>query len=157
MRSINDSAPVQCNKKILINADSKTVWAVLTDIDNWATWQTDISQSKLHGELKPETAFDWKSGSAKIRSVIHTVNASSQFGWTGKSFGMLAIHNWTLTEADNKTTLEVNESMEGFLAALFKKPFNKNLEQGMQKWLELLKRECEQLSCSACNSKSFEK
>jgi uncharacterized protein YndB with AHSA1/START domain len=143
MTSINNNAPVKCSKTITINADSKKVWSVLTNIDNWATWQTDISKPKLNGELKPETTFDWKTGGAKIHSTLHTVNPNSQFGWTGKTFGMFAIHNWTLTETNGKTIVEVNESMQGFLAELFKKSFNKNLETGMQKWLDLLKKECE--------------
>jgi len=143
MKSINTTAPVKCSKKITINTDSKKVWKVLTNIDKWSTWQTDISMSKLNGELKSGTKFDWKTNGFKIHSTLHTVEPISQFGWTGKTFGMFAIHNWTLTEKNNKTTVEVNESMEGLLAWLFKKSFNRNLENGMQRWLELLKRECE--------------
>lgn len=143
MRSINNDAPVKCSKIITINADSKKVWTVLTDIDNWAGWQTNISSPKLNGELKAGTTFDWKTGGAKIHSTLHTVEPYTQFGWTGKSFGMFAIHNWTLNETNGKTTVEVDESMEGFLAGLFKKSFNKNLEAGMLKWLDLLKQECE--------------
>lgn len=97
----------------------------------------------MNGELKPETTFDWKTGGAKIHSILHTVNPYNQFGWTGRSFGMFAIHNWTLTEQVGNTTVQVDESMEGFLAGLFKKSFNKNLEKGMQNWLEFLKHESE--------------
>ncbi len=143
MRSINNGAPVKCSKTIAIEADSKTVWAVLTHIDRWASWQTDISKPKLNGALQPGTSFDWKTGGASIHSTLHTVNPHHQFGWTGKTFGMFAIHNWTLTEKDGKTMVQVDESMEGFLAGLFKRSFNKNLEAGMQKWLDLLKKECE--------------
>lgn len=56
---------------------------------------------------------------------------------------MFAIHNWTLTEIDGQTKVSVDESMDGFFAKLLKKSFNKNLENGMQKWLDLLKQECE--------------
>jgi hypothetical protein len=143
MKSINYSAPVKCSKTITIEADIKTVWMVLTNIDKWATWQADITNPKLNGDLKAETTFDWRTGGVKIHSTLHTVNPLSQFGWTGKTFGMFAIHNWTLTEINDRTTVEVNESMEGLLASLFKKSFNKNLEAGMQKWLALLKQQCE--------------
>ncbi len=143
MRSINNNAPVKCSKTITINADSKRVWSVMTKIDNWATWQTDISKAKLNGDLRSETTFDWKTGGAKIHSTLHTVVPYSQFGWTGKTFGVFAIHNWKLDEKDGKTKVQVEESMEGFLASLFQKTFNKNLEKGMQKWLDLLKLECE--------------
>ena len=143
MKSINNNAPVKCSKTISINASSEKVWKIMTHIDNWGTWQTDISKPKLNGELKPETTFDWKTGGAKIHSTLHTVEPFKNFGWTGKTFGMFAIHNWTLIETNGQTKVSVDESMEGFLANLLKKFFNKNLEKGMQNWLDLLKKECE--------------
>jgi uncharacterized protein YndB with AHSA1/START domain len=143
MKSINTIAPVKCSKSITINAGSAKVWAAITNINDWALWQTDISSPKLNGELKENTTFDWKTGGAKIHSTLHTVEPSKHFGWTGKTFGMYAIHNWKLTETNGQTTVTVDESMEGFLAGLLKKAFNKNLEKGMVKWLELLKQECE--------------
>ncbi len=145
MRSINENAPVKCSKTITIHADRKRVWAVLTTIDAWATWQTDIKKPKRHGELKAGTTFDWSTGGVKIHSTLHTIEPYQKFGWTGKTFGMMAIHNWELTEANGKTTIEVHESMEGLLARLFKKSFNKDLERGMILWLALLKKECEKL------------
>lgn len=143
MKNINNNAPVKCSKSIVINANSAKVWSIITNIDNWATWQTEISKPKLNGELKPETTFDWKTGGAGIHSTLHTVEPNSFFGWTGKTFGMFAIHNWTLTETNGQTQVSVEESMEGFFASLLKKSFNKNLEKGMQNWLNLLKMECE--------------
>lgn len=143
MKSINSNASVKCSRTITINANSEKVWAIMTNIDNWATWQTDISKAKLNGELKPGTTFDWKTGGIKIHSTLHTVVPYKNFGWTGKTFGMFAIHNWTLTESNGQTKVSVEESMEGFFAKLLKKSFNKNLEKGMQNWLDLLKKECE--------------
>lgn len=143
MKNVNSNAPVKCSKSITINADSKRVWNVLTDINNWASWQSEIKEAKINGELKPATTFDWKTGGAKIHSTLHTVISEKEFGWTGKTFGMYAIHNWVLTFHDGKTTVSVDESMEGFLATLFKKTFNKNLEKGMLYWLEQLKKEAE--------------
>ena len=139
----NPSAPVKCSKSILINASPSTVWAVLTTINKWATWQTDITKPILSGPLQPGSTFDWKTGGAGIHSTLHTVEPNKRFGWTGKTFGMYAIHNWTLTEVPGGTQVSVDETMEGFLAGLFKKSFNKNLASGMQHWLELLKAESE--------------
>lgn len=143
MKSINENAPVISSQIIHINAGIEKVWKVLTDIDKWTQWQTDISKSKLSGKLAPGNTFNWKSGGAKIQSRLHTVNPFKSFGWTGKALGMSAIHNWTLSEKDGKVMVLVEESMEGFLVGLFKKAFRKNLEKGMQNWLELLKTECE--------------
>ncbi len=143
MKSINNDAPVKCSKTITINASSEKVWAVLTDIDKWTEWQTDISSAKTNGELQPNNTFQWKSGGVNIYSTLHTVEPYKFFGWTGKTFGLFAIHNWTLSELNGQTQVDVEESMEGFLAALFKNMFNKNLEKGMETWLNLLKQTCE--------------
>ncbi len=78
-----------------------------------------------------------------IRSTLHTVNPVTEFGWTGKTFGMFAIHNWVLSGEGNVTTVEVEESMEGILASVFRKSFQQNLESGMARWLQLLKQESE--------------
>jgi uncharacterized protein YndB with AHSA1/START domain len=143
MKSINKNAPVKCSMTIIINASSEKVWDVLTNINQWAVWQIDISNANLKGQLIPETTFDWKTGGAKIHSTLHTIEPYKNFGWTGKTFGIFAIHNWTISENNGKTTVAVEESMEGFLAKIFKSSFNKSLEKGMQNWLELLKREVE--------------
>ena len=143
MKSINNNAPVQCSKSININANAARVWEIMTNINNWANWQTEISGPRLNGALQPNATFTWKTGGAKIVSTLHTVQPNKQFGWTGKTFGMLAIHNWTITEKNGQTIVSVEESMEGLLASLLKKSFNKTLEKGMQNWLELLKKESE--------------
>jgi uncharacterized protein YndB with AHSA1/START domain len=143
MKSINNNAPVTCSKTIAINATSEKVWAIMTDINNWANWQSDISNPNLNGELKPNSTFDWTSGGAKIHSTLHAIEPCKQIGWTGKTFGMFAIHNWIITEKNGKTEVYVEESLEGFFAKLLKNSFNKSLEKGMQKWLDLLKQECE--------------
>ena len=143
MKSINHNAPVKCSKSITINASSVTVWTVLTNINNWAAWQTDITKPTLNGELIPGSTFDWKTGGTTIHSNLHTVEPFNNFGWTGRTLGMLAIHNWTISEVSGQTIVSVDESMEGFLAKLFRKTFNNNLQKGMQRWLEFLKKECE--------------
>jgi len=139
----NPNAPVKCSKRIIINARPERVWAVLTNIDGWAAWQTDISKPRLNGALHPGTTFDWKTGGAGIHSTLHTVQPNRSLGWTGKTFGMYAVHNWTLTEVAGGTEVSVDETMEGLLASLFKGSFNKNLASGMQHWLDLLKSESE--------------
>jgi uncharacterized protein YndB with AHSA1/START domain len=143
MKNINPGAPVQCSKKILIDVSPTNVWVVMTDIDNWTKWQSAIKNPKLNGPLKPNTSFDWKMGGVKIHSNLHTVEPFTKFGWSGKTLGVSAIHNWMLTDLNGQTLVSVEESMEGFLARLLKKAYNKNLAKGMEKWLVLLKAACE--------------
>lgn len=143
MKNINPDAPVKCTKSIEIKAPAEKVWKTLTDINQWSAWQTEIHKPQINGALQPLTTFDWTTGGVRIHSTLHTVEPYTHFGWTGKTLGMYAIHNWTLNATHNGTIVQVDESMEGFLTRLFKKSFNQNLEKGMVKWLDLLKAECE--------------
>lgn len=143
MKSINNDAPVKYSKSISINASIDTVWLVLTDINNWSSWQTDIQKPKLNGEMKSKSTFEWKTGGVKIHSTLQKVDPNKQFGWTGKSLGIYAVHNWILSHNENSTTIKVEESMEGFMAKLMKKSLNKKLEKSLQLWLDLLKEESE--------------
>ena len=143
MKSINSSAPVKCHRSITINASQEKVWAALTNIDQWANYLTFVSKPKLNGELKAGTSFYWKNAGTPINSIIHTAEPFNYFGWTGKAFGTFAIHNWTLTSSNGQTLIAADESMEGFPVVLFKKYFYKLLDNGLQSWLELLKKECE--------------
>jgi hypothetical protein len=97
----------------------------------------------FNGPLQPHSTFNWKTGGAKIRSTLHTVDPHQCFGWTGRAFGVFAVHNWTISETGGKTIVTVDESMDGILPLLIKDMFQKNLEKGMQAWLCLLKEECE--------------
>lgn len=144
MREINQKAPVKAEKKILIEAKIETVWKVLTNIDEWKNWNTEITQSHLNGELKVGQTFDWKIAGSKLHSTIHTFEPLEKLGWTGKVFGVFAIHNWYLKEENGKTEVRVEESMEGFLTRLLPKMFQKSLEIGMQNWLEQMKKVCEE-------------
>ncbi len=143
MRSINHRAPVTCASSIVINASPERVWAMLTDINGWASWQNDIKNPTLIDGLVPGGTFVWTTGGVKIRSTLHTVEPNRALGWTGKAPGTFAIHNWILAAKDGGTLVSVEESMEGFLVRLFKNPFRRNLEKGMDTWLRLLKQACE--------------
>jgi len=143
LKNANENAPVYCTRKILISQAPKKVWEVLTQIDGWPNWQNEINHSTLQGGLKPGSSFVWKTGGATIHSILHTVEPYSAFGWTGKTHGIQAIHNWNLREINGQTEVSVEESMQGFWAGLLKKSFNKNLSRGMEAWLQKLKAECE--------------
>jgi hypothetical protein len=106
----------------------RKVWFVLTTIGNRDKWQSAITKPGLKGTLSEGAKFVWKTGGVKINSTLHTVTPYEAFGWTGKTFGMYAIHNRSLSDQKGATLVTVDESMEGFLTVLFKKSFNRNLE-----------------------------
>lgn len=141
----NPSAPVITHQSVVIEASPAQIWAVLTDINNWAAWLPDVKRPQLNGGLQPGTTFDWKSNGAGIHSTLHTVAPAHELGWTGKSLGVYAIHNWTLTAVPSGTEVVVDESMQGLLASLFQGPLNCGLAKSTLQWLELLKAEAEKM------------
>jgi uncharacterized membrane protein len=140
---INQEAPVVQTKSIIINEKPEKIWGIISDVENWTKWNNKIKKVNVEGELKVESDFTWTSGGSKITSKVHTFDSYETLGWTGKTFGARAIHNWHFEEVEGGTKIIVEESMEGWLISLLKKKMNNILEQDIIFWLEQLKVECE--------------
>jgi uncharacterized membrane protein len=128
---INAEAPVMSRNQLEIDAPVETLWQILTNIEDWPTWQKAVTETALLGKIKEGADFNWKADGLSFKSKIHTVKPYSQFGWTGSTFGASAIHNWTFVEKEGKTLLIVEESLQGVLPRLFRSFFQKNLDTGV--------------------------
>ncbi len=126
---INSSAPVKSKGKIIIDAPVEKVWQVLKTINNWPSWQLEVTESNLNGEPKEGAEFKWKAGGLSFSSKIHTNHLLKEFGWTGKTFGTSAIHNWIFSGENGKTVIKDEESLKGFFPKLFKKVFPEKFSQ----------------------------
>lgn len=142
--SINKEAPVKTYRQITINAPVQKVYGIMSDINHWEEWHTDVKDPKLNGAFRKGSSFDWKSGGLTIHSTLHTVSPNRKIGWSGKAFGAFAIHNWSFVEQNGMTTVKVEESMEGWLVSLMSKTFQKGLENSLQVWLQNLKMKAEE-------------
>ncbi|UBM59486.1 SRPBCC family protein [Marinilongibacter aquaticus] len=140
---INQKAAVVQAKEIVINAKAEKVWEILSDIDNWETWNHKIKHARVIGDSKAGSSFIWTTNGTKIKSKIHTYLPNEKLGWTGNTLGARAIHNWLFTPTGNGTKVCVEESMEGWIIDLMKNKMNKKLAEDMVYWLEQLKKECE--------------
>ncbi len=140
---INQEAAVIQSKSIIINETPEKIWRILSDVEKWNDWNVKIKKVRIDDELKLSSEFTWVSGGAKIKSKVHTYDFNKTLGWTGKTFGARAIHNWYFEETVNGTKITVEESMEGWLIGLMKKKMNSMLERDMTLWLEELKTESE--------------
>lgn len=136
---IDLNAPVNCITEIIIDTDLQTVWKRISTIDDWENWQTDLKNVKLYGALKPGTVFIWTSSHIKIKSKLHTVSAPNVLGWTGKAFGCKAIHNWLLIEENGSVRVRIEQSLDGFLATIFKRIIAKIFTRKSNRWLKKLK------------------
>ena len=140
---IDQEAPVVQMKEITINAEPDVIWDVLTNIEEWSNWNEKIKHPTINEEAGIGVSFTWKTNGSKIRSQIHTFDSNKTLGWTGKTFGAKAIHNWYLEPTNNGTKVIVKESMGGWLVRLFKRKVTNTIEEDMAWWLEQLKIESE--------------
>ncbi len=144
-KSINENSPVVEKQQVFIPARPEIVWQIISNINQWPEWQLDVSQAELLGELEEGTTFKWKAGGIGFISELHTVNEHQAIGWTGKTFGAKAIHNWQFEGKDGGTMVYVEESLQGLFPRLLKKKFSTNLHEGMKKNLNELSSACSKL------------
>jgi len=140
---IHENAPVVARSRVQVAAEPQAVWDVLTDLEKWPTWKTDVRSLALHGALKPGTVFVWKAGPGQITSTLHEVDPPRAIGWTGSTFGIKAIDTFRLEAHDGGTLVSEAESWEGLVARLFAGRMRKTLQSSLDKGLAELKAEAE--------------
>ena len=136
---VNRSAPVKAKGEIVIAAPVSVVWTVLTGIEAWPGWQEGVTEATLSGPLREGAAFRWKAGGVAFHSTVHTMVEHRMFGWTGRTLGAFAIHNWWFTGSDGGTTVTVEETLQGFLPTLLRGWFQRTLDAGIRTSLDELR------------------
>jgi polyketide cyclase/dehydrase/lipid transport protein len=132
-------APVKASLEAVIQATPEKVWSILTDINHWPKWQTNLTESHIEGPLQSGTKFTWRTGS--IRKLLLCTSISSYPRPAGLSMPM-PFHIWRLQPLPNNTTLvKTDESMSGSLLTLFYS--SKDLQESDRFWLDCLERESE--------------
>ena len=141
--SVNEAAPVIATGEIEVAVAPETAWHVMTDIDHWPTWNPDVKQASLHGGVAEGNLFRWRVRTGKITSTFTHVERAQLLAWTGKGFGVNAVHVWRLEPRDGKTVVRTEESWEGLLARVLRAPFRKALQRSIDSGLIHLKAEAE--------------
>jgi uncharacterized protein YndB with AHSA1/START domain len=139
---VNRNAPALAEAETYINAPVELVWQVQSAIESWPSWNRKVESVHMEGPLQPGTTFRWKSG-ANIISVLQEVTPSVRIGWTGKAFGIRALHIWEFKGQDGTTHVKTAESFDGWLAKLFPGLMRKTLRDSLKEAIASLKTECE--------------
>jgi uncharacterized protein YndB with AHSA1/START domain len=135
---IQIDAPVKASQEVVIEAPAERVWTVLTDIDHWPDWQSDIRQARAAGPVTSGTDFTWTTGGMHIQSKIARVEPNHLIAWTGTAFGARAVHVWKLERLSaNQTRVKTDESMSGWLLPFFYS--SRQLQASDRLWLDRLK------------------
>jgi uncharacterized protein YndB with AHSA1/START domain len=131
------------SSEAVIAAPIETVWEVISDIDGWPRWNPAIKEAKLLGDLAPGSVFRWKAGPGGITSTLRRVEHPHILAWTGRTFGINAIHVYRLDEQGGGTRVRTAESWEGLPTRLLRGRMQRMLEEALGPDLEALKREAE--------------
>jgi uncharacterized membrane protein len=138
------AAPVLSHHQISINAPVSKVWKIFTNVDNWPTWQSNITAAQLNGKVfGPGNSFTWTSEGFTVTSHIHIVKKQSMILWSGVAQGITGIHLWIFQPTATGTRVVTTESFAG-------QPVDDNLDlmQGILDttlpfWLNALKADAE--------------
>ena len=140
---IDRNAPATAEHEIRIAARPATVWAVLSDLSGWPSWNRDVRSMTFDGPLEPGSIFRWKAGSASLTSTLQVVDEPREIGWTGESMGIHAVHVFILEPEDGGTRARSAESFRGVIPTVLKGYSRKVLRRGLESVLASLKAEAE--------------
>jgi hypothetical protein len=141
--AVNGRAPVVSSAEDAIDAPIDDVWRILTAIERWPTWNPDVKSVTIDGPVAEGTTFRWKAGPSTITSTLSRVDRPRLIAWTGKTLGINAIHVWHLEQRDGRTRARTEESYEGLVARLLRRPLQKTLDAALADGVRHLKAEAE--------------
>jgi uncharacterized protein YndB with AHSA1/START domain len=140
---INRNAPATAEGERQIAADPQTVFAVISAIDQWPSWNPDVKSVELQGPVQEGSVFRWKSGPSTLTSTLQVVDPPHEIAWTGTTMGIKAVHVFRFQANDVGTLARSEESWEGLIASLLKGYSRKTLDKGIRSVLSHLKTEAE--------------
>ncbi len=136
-------APVVGASEVVISADPETVCDVLAAIDGWPVWNPDVKWVEVEGDIAEGTQFRWKSGPGTVTSTLRRVERPHLIAWTGRTFGIDAVHVWRFEPSEGGTLVRTEESFDGLVARVFRRPLRKTLNRALESGLRHLKVEAE--------------
>jgi len=132
---VNPDAPAIADADAHIEAPIEMVWDILTDFQNWPTWNKSVSKMQVDGPIETGTSFEWHADGWKLASCLEEVDPPKRVAWSGTTLGIRSTHVWDLTEEGQGTHVQTVEAFEGLVPTLLRyftrKKLAKSLDQGM--------------------------
>ncbi|WP_055586242.1 SRPBCC family protein [Streptacidiphilus griseoplanus] len=141
----DETAPVITRKEIVVNAPLQTVWKVQTDVENWPTWQPNVTSlvKETPGALRSGSVFRWATEGLDITSTVKTVEHDKCLAWGGPAQGINAIHVWTFTPVKGGVLVRTEESWTGAPVVANTAVLQAALDNSLQNWVNNLKHRSE--------------
>jgi uncharacterized protein YndB with AHSA1/START domain len=140
---VNESAPAVASAQVEVDAGPETVWEVLTSIDDWPSWNPNVRSASLEEGLTEGSRFRWRAGPGTITSTLQRIERPRLIGWTGRTFGIKAVHVHRLEPRGEGTVVSSEESWEGLPVRIFRRRMQRSLDEALGPGLDHLKAEAE--------------
>jgi hypothetical protein len=90
------------------------------------------------------SVFRWKAGPSTVTSTIQRLEPPRLIAWSGQTMGIWAIDVFQLDARDGTTLVREEESWNGLVVRLFRKPLQRTLDCSLQNGPRHLKAAAEQ-------------
>jgi hypothetical protein len=143
---IDRGAPVVTHHQVDIAAPLGVVWHLHTDVNEWPSWNQEITAAKIEGEFERGSSFTWTSWGVTVTSTIHVVEDRSRTLWSGPVQGVMGIHEWRFEQTRSGVHVETDESWSGDPVEADPDGLRAALDTSLVAWLGRLKTQAESIS-----------
>ena len=137
--TVDLKAPVVSKHDVVIKAPLTVVWNLHTDVNEWTTWQKDITEARIDGRMEPGNYFDWTSYNFPVRSTVYEITENRRVLWGGTADGITGIHEWLFTDTPNGVQVTTTESFAGDPVDADPGAMQGTLDTSLSAWLGHLK------------------
>jgi Polyketide cyclase / dehydrase and lipid transport len=142
---VDRDAPVLTDLAIDIDASRDRVWRLHTKVNEWPTWQPDITSTTAEEPLTQGASFAWSTYGMHITSTVYALDEGARILWGGTANGITGIHEWTFADSPSGVHVTTTESFAGEPVAADIVNMQALLDQSLQSWLQHLKAAAERI------------
>ena len=143
LTDIDRDAPVIVHREVDIAASLDVVWHLHTEVNEWPSWNTEITAAKIDGAFERGNSFTWTSWGITVTSTIHAVDDRSRTLWSGPAQGITGIHEWRFEQTPSGVHVATNESWSGDPVEAEPDSLRTALDTSIAAWVGRLKTQAE--------------
>jgi hypothetical protein len=136
---VDHEATVRAHHEVLIHAPLSHVWNLHTDVNAWPSWQTDISEAHIDGEMEPGNSFEWTIYNVRVQSTVYDVAEHQRVVWGGTTGEVTGIHEWLFAETSKGVRVATTDSLSGNLVDADREAMQNVLDASLVAWLTHMK------------------
>ena len=143
LTDIDHEAPVITHHHVDISAPLDVVWHLHVDVNEWPSWNQEITAAKIEGQFERGNSFTWTSWGLTVTSTIHVVEDHSRTLWSGPLQGIMGIHEWRFEQTRGAVHVAIDESWSGDPVEADRDSLRAALDKSLVAWLGRLKTQAE--------------